>query len=374
MPTNPGRTAIPAFRRAARVALLALGVLAAQATPALANSHSEAPAYQLSIVEGESTLPEYQIVSTSGSVHPSAPVAISIVRGGLVVARGSGSEGGVWLSQVPLPGDVVNLESPVGNIVGSVVYDGLPSIDSTVCAGSTSFSGVRSGGEPVEGGYYSLELHTDHYGHTERRQTGSGSAQVTVLSGATYAGNFLAPLQIGQTVWASESLQTPLAGGATFTYSSENARPVGACPAPPAPSPPPPPAPALGGSLLKLLRTTIHKLLVSGWTTLVDINQPGTVTEDLYQQGGAIPARASSVQHSARHKRHQRRPPALLLARGSNTAASAGTVSVKLRATVNGRRVLKHMSSVRAVLVTTLSTAGAKKVVTLEQRTVTLHR
>ena len=69
MPTNPGRTAIPAFRRAARVALLALGVLAAQATPALANSHSEAPAYQLSIVEGESTLPDGSNLSLDCSVE-----------------------------------------------------------------------------------------------------------------------------------------------------------------------------------------------------------------------------------------------------------------------------------------------------------------
>ncbi len=363
------RTALPGLRRLTRIALLALGVLAVQAAPAAANSHSsEAPEYSLSIVEGESTLPEYQILSTSGSVHPSAQVAVSIVRGGTTVARGTGTEG-VWLSQVPQPGDVVNLESPVGNVVGSVVYDGLPSIDPTVCAGSIDFSGQRTGGDPVEGGYYSLELHTDHYGNTSLRRTSSGNAQVTVLSGPAYAGNFLTPLAIGQTVWASESLQTPLAGGATFTYSSETERPVGACPVPPAPPPPPPPAPALSGSVAKLVRITIHRLLVSGWLTHVTINQPGTVTEDLYQQGGRLPAVAAS----AKHKRHPRKPPAVLLARGSASAKSAGTVSVTIRVTAQGRRKLKHMSSIKAVLVTTLRSSGGK-VITLEPRSVSLHR
>src|ERR1700674_2780646 len=205
MLTNAGRMAIPAFRHASCLALLALALLA---VPAHANSHgSEAPEYSLSIVEGESTLPEYQILSTSGSVHPNAPVAVSIVRGGLVVARNS-SNGGVWLSQVPQPGDVVNLESPAGNVVGFVRFDGLPTIAPAVCAGSPSFSGQRTGGEPVEGGYYSLELHTDHYGNSNLRKTSSGAAQVSVLSGAAFGGSFLTPLAIGQTVWASESLQT----------------------------------------------------------------------------------------------------------------------------------------------------------------------
>jgi hypothetical protein len=370
MPINAGRMATLGFRCAARLVLLTLGMLAMQAAPAAANSHgSQAPEYSLSIVEGESTLPEYQIVSTSGSVHPAAPVVITISSGGVVHAQASGNEG-AWLSQVPQPGDVVNLESPANHVVGSVVYDGLPSIDPTVCAGSTNFSGQRTGGEPVEGGYYSLELHTDHYGNTSLRRTSSGQAQVSVLSGSVYAGSFLTPLALGQTVWASESLQTPLAGGATFTYSSENARPVGACPAPPpAPAPPPPP-PALGGALARLVRVTIHRLLISGWLTQVTINQPGTVTEDLYQLDGTLPAVAAT----AKHKRHRRKPPAaMLLARGSASAKSAGTVSVVLRATAQGRHTLKRLKSVKAVLITTLhSNSGTK--LTLERRSVSLHR
>lgn len=350
--------------------LLVFGAFAsAPIAPAAANSGPEGPEYSLSIVEGESTQPEYGIVHTSAHVHPSASLAVSIMRGGIVIARDPGQDN-VWLSQVPQVGDIVTMESPIGSVVGSVIYDGLPSIDPTVCAGSINFSGQRSAGQTVEGGFYSLALYTNPYSHeTSQRRTSSGPAQVTVLSGSAYAGNFLAPLALGQTVWATESLQTPLAGGATFTYSSENDRPVGACPAPPPPPPAPPAPPALQGALARLLHTTIHKLLTSGWLTHVTINQPGTVVQDLYQQGGTLPAFAS-----AKHARHKRKPPpALLLARGSAKASTPGTVSIVLHVTSKGRRKLKHAKRMKAVLVTTLvSTAGAK--LTLGERPVTLHR
>ena len=120
-------------RGACLTLLVALGTLLAPAAQADANSGHEGTEYALSIVEGESTMPENSILHTSGWVHPGAQVVVSIVRGGVTVARESGHEG-VWLSQVPQVGDVVNLESPAGHPIGSVVYDGLPSIDPTVCA------------------------------------------------------------------------------------------------------------------------------------------------------------------------------------------------------------------------------------------------
>jgi hypothetical protein len=325
------------------------------------------PEYSLSIVEGESTLPEFQIAGTSARVEPRAPAVISIIRGGIVVAQSTGTEY-MGTSQVPQVGDQVTLQSPPGNVVGSVIYDGLPSIDPTVCAGSASFSGQRSGAEPVSGGYYSLTLHTDPYGHTSERETNSGQAQVTSLAGPAYAGNFLTPLSLGQTVQATESLETPLAGGAIFTYSSENDRPVGACPLPPVIVPPPPP-PALQGLISRLPRITIRKLLKSGWPTQVSINQPGTVIEGLYLQGGRLPAHASSTKKKSTPKR---KPAALLLARGSTSTPVAGKVNVLLRATAKGRRRIKHASKVKAVLITTLvSSSGAK--LNLGHRSVTLR-
>ncbi len=370
-----GRLFVSGFPRAAGFArgacltlLLALGALLVPAVQAGANSHHESTEYSLSIVEGESTMPQDSILHTSGWASSGAQVVVSIVRGGVTVALESHNEG-AWLSQVPQVGDVVNLESPANHLIGSVVYDGLPSIDPTVCAGSANFSGQRSSGQTVEGGYYSFTA-PDHYGNVHK--TNLGTAQVTSLVGSGYAGSFLAPLAIGETVWATESLQTPLAGNATFTYSSENDRPVGACPPPPpAPAPPPPP-PALQGSIFKLLRTTIHKLLVSGWLSEVTINQPGTVVEDLYQQEGIVPAFAARV-GAKRRARPRKKPPAVLLARGSASAKAPGTVSVMLHATPQGRRKLKHAKRVAAVLITTLHSSSGQTL-TLERRSLSLHR
>jgi hypothetical protein len=360
------RAALTSSIGAPRAVCLILLVLGACLVPAAAVMATPAnPEYFLSVVEGETTRPEEPITSTSASVRHTRDVTVSIVRGGIVVARSSGNEG-AYLSQVPQVGDVVTLESPLGVLIGAVAYDGLPSLDPTVCAGSVSFSGQRSTGETVEGGAYSFGSHTDPYGHTNFFRTGAAQAQVTVLSGPAFAGNFLAPLGIGQTVWASESLQTPLAGGSTFTYSSETDRPVAGCP--PAPIAAPAPPPPLQGSILRLLRTTIAKLLKSGWNSQVTINQPGTVIQDLYLQGGTLPAFAAK----AKSKHHPRKPPALLLARGSAGSAAGGRVTVHLKVTAKGRKRLKHATSVKAVLVTTL--VGKSGKLSLGHHTVTLHR
>jgi hypothetical protein len=352
------------------LALLALGV---GAGPVWATPPSP-PKYTLSITEGETTQPEDSIIGTSGSVHPSASVAVSIIRGGIEVSRASGEEGYAGMASIPAPGDVVNLESPTGphgypggKIVGSFVYDGLPSIDPTVCAGSANFSGQRSTGQTVQGGYFSDLARPYH--RFERKN--SGQAQITLLSGSAFGGGFLAPLAFGETVWASESLETPLEGGAIFTYESENERPVGACPAPPPPPPPLPPPPALQGSIFKFARTTIHKFLKSGLLDEVTINQPGTVIQDLYLQDGKLPAFAAA---SKKGKHHPRKvPPAQLVGRGSTTATSPGTVSVLIHVTGKGRHLLSHRKQVQLVLVTTLrSTSGAK--LNLARRTVTLKR
>ncbi len=94
-----------------------------------------------------------------------------------------------------------------------------------MCAGSTNFSGQRTAGYTVEGGYYTVVPHPSYFA----RRNG-GLAQVQVLTGSSFGGGFLTPLVSGETVYAVESLTSPLAGGATFTYSSENDRPVGGCP------------------------------------------------------------------------------------------------------------------------------------------------
>jgi hypothetical protein len=337
----------------------------AVASPAAARS-SGPTVYTLTISEGETTLPEDSIESTSGSVsNNEGQVQVSIVRGGTVVAR-SHPGSGTWMSQVPLVGDTVNLELSSGAVVDSVVYDGLPSMTPTVCAGSTNFSGQNSSGETVKGEAASLVVQIEKYGSSVK-EVNPQRAQVTILSGTTFGGSFLAPLEAGQTVTASESLETPLASGAIFHYTSEYSRPVGACP-PIAAPPPPPPPPALQGTL-KLPHVTLLSLLKSGLRDLVTINQPGTVTQDLYLEGGTLPAFAATRKGS----HHKKPPPALLLARGAVVASSAGTVTVSLKLTAKGRRKLKSAKSVKAVLVTTLRTnSGAS--LTLARRRFSLRR
>ena len=143
--------------------LLALVMTGVAAAPAEARSPS--PRYTLSITEGETTQPEHSIISTVGRVESEeeqhASVAVSIIRGGVEVSRSSGGDGYAGMSSIPAPGDVVNLELPTGpkghpggRIIGSFVYDGRPSIDPTVCAGSVNFSGQRSTGQTIQGGNF----------------------------------------------------------------------------------------------------------------------------------------------------------------------------------------------------------------------------
>ena len=335
--TSPfSRFAEGAHPRAILVLPALLAAVGASSLPssALANSQPSPPRYSLSIVEGESTLPEDVIANVSASVHPKAPAALSIVRGGVAVARANGEEG-AWLSQVPQVGDVVTLESPAGTTVGSVVYDGLPSIDVTVCAGSTHFSGQRSSGEELEGGYYSLAVHTDPYGKTNIVETGAGRAQVTVLSGRGYEGSFLAPLSIGQTVWATESLQTPLAAGAMFTYSSEIDRPVGACPAPPAAATSPARGARPAGLRAQAHPHDVPQAAEFGSADEVTINQAGTVVEDLYIGGGKLPAYASA-------KGDGTRPPRAGVAPGTEGPRCCSDEAPRSQAGGQGRRASSH--------------------------------
>ncbi|MGA9876929.1 MAG: hypothetical protein WBQ21_14095 [Solirubrobacteraceae bacterium] len=360
MPVGTGRLLI--MRGFVGVLCVALAALAGVglAAPAVSSAHDKAPEYSLSVVEGADTQPEDAIEHVSGGVNSEAEVAVSVIHDGLVVDKQSG-KGGVWLSQVPQVGDTVTFESQ--GFATAVTYDGLPSLEPTVCAGSTDFSGQRTAGYTVEGGYYTVVPHPSYFA----RRNG-GLAQVQVLTGSSFGGDFLAPLVSGETVYAVESLTSPLAGGATFTYSSEYDRPVGGCPPPPSPPPPPPPL-ALAGAFSKFTGISIVKLLRSGWSTHVTINQSGKVVEDLYQHTGVLPAFAAT----SKRKRSRKEPKALLLARGTATAKGAGTVTVTMHLTAAGRRLLKHAHSVKVVLVTTLTASSGAKLA-LGRRSLTLHR
>ncbi len=327
--------------------------------------------YQLKVVEGESTLPEYEsIASTSASVPSHAQAVLSIVRDGTTIYRTIG-EGGAWLPQVPQTGETVTLESPAGTPIAALVYDGKPALSSSVCAGSADFAGESTAGDTVEGFYERQALQRDPYGRvvgTERVQY--GEAQVKTLSAGVFGGDFLQPLELGQDVGAIESIKTLLGNGQTFTYTSEFERPVGACPPPPPPpiAPAPAPAPLLHGTLT-LDPVTIARLLRSGWRDQVSINQPGTVLQALYLQDGALPAQAARVSR----KHHRKQHAAILLATGKAQASTPATVTVVLHLSSRGRHLLASMKGARVVLLTTLhSTSGATQ--TLARRPVWLNR
>ena len=362
------------IRRASAPALalpLALLLLGGSA-PAASATSSHGPKYSLRIVEGETNFPEYEpIAFTGASVQPSGQVAVTIIRNGTRVYRDEDEHGSAGLGQAPEVGDTVTLEAPVGTLIASVVYDGLPSADATVCAGSTNFSGANSPGDIVEGTYVAKTPKFDPYGHfAELQRTAFGEAQVKTLSGVAFGGSFLVPLALGETVTAIESLKTPLAGEATYTYTSENERPVGACPLPPPVFSPPPP-PILQGSIAKFLKASIRSFLRLGALDQVTINQPGTVTQELFLKGGVLPAFAALA--NSKSKAHSKPPAALLLAKGVSTAKAAGKVDVLLHLTARGRHRLKSSKSVKAVLITTLrSSSGAS--INLARRTITLHR
>jgi hypothetical protein len=338
------------------IALVALGLVSVVLTTATAAAAGAS--YYLSISEGSSTSPEYPVSGVSAGASGGL-VQITIRRSGTVVAQSPPNEFGFTsMSQVPQAGDVVNVESPPGAVVAGVTYDGLPSLDATVCAGSANFSGQRRPNATVSGGYYSLGTVANPYGGAHLGVVSFGEAQVSTLSGSVFAGSFLKPLASGETVFAEQRETSAPAGGGTFFYFSENSRPVGSCPLPPPAAPPAivakvvPPGPiALAGQVMQPTLTSIRRLLKSGWLLHVFINQPGTVIQNLYLQGGKLPAFA------AKHKQ-----AALLVARGSTTAARAGTVNVLLRATTRGRRALKHARRAKLVLITTLHSASGARI------------
>jgi hypothetical protein len=147
--------------------------------PAGAWAHDKAPEYSLSVVEGADTQPADTIERVSASASENAEVSVSLTHNGLVVALDTG-EGYAGLSQVPQVGDVVTFASQ--GFTTAVTYDGLPTIDPTVCVGSNNFSGQRTLGYTVEGGYYTVTPARRHIYHSQ-----DTLAQIQVLSRSSAA-------------------------------------------------------------------------------------------------------------------------------------------------------------------------------------------
>jgi hypothetical protein len=352
-------------------AIAALAVCVAAALGAPSSAAASGPLeYTLKVTEGVTTVPENSVAYTSAHANHKTQMRLNLVHNGVLTYTDPTSHGEwVGFPQVPVPGDVLTLESPFGTVVGSVAYDGLPSMDASVCAGSRNFSGQRSGAESVQGRYYTEAPVLDRYGHPipgQWQHVNEGFAQVTALAGSAFGGSFLAPLALGETVVATESIEEPLGGGAVFTYESETVRPVGACPVPP-PPPPPPPAPlipALRASIAKVMFPRLSALRRKGLHDQVLVNQRAFVVQDLFLAGGALPAHAS--------RRAHRPPPAVLLARGTAASGGAGSVTVTLRPTAKGWSRMRNARNLSVVLLTTVHNASGSSI-TLPARRLKLH-
>ena len=73
---------------------------------------------------------------------PGRQIAISLQRGGAVIADNTGTDA-AYRDVVVQPGDVLTA-SVDGQQVFNRAYDGLPTLDASVCGNATSFSGLRS--------------------------------------------------------------------------------------------------------------------------------------------------------------------------------------------------------------------------------------
>src|ERR1700678_3225345 len=147
-----------AVRPIAGCVLVILGLAALPAVAAAEN------VYGLSVSEGSSSS-GFSVADTNGFAEatPAHEARIAITRAGVRVAETPSGQGSFpFMSQVPQAGDVLSLESPLGTTVSSVTYDGLPTMDATVCAGSANFSGQRTPGTTLTGRYY-----TETYGGPE---------------------------------------------------------------------------------------------------------------------------------------------------------------------------------------------------------------
>jgi len=157
---------------------------------------------------------------------------------------------------------------------------------------------------------------------------------------------------------------------------------ITSAPAPPKPPaspaaslPLPPPAPPFQGTLSAVsLRLGIRDLLRGAFSDSVTLTGSGSVTQDLFAEGGVLPATATRVS-AAGHKKSKRLQSALLLAKGSARTTAAGTVKVTLRPTTAGKKALKTTHrSLRAVLITSVKDSRTGRVTNLPPQKLTLRR
>jgi hypothetical protein len=339
-------------RKVAVIAALTLTVVGIGASAAAASVYTY---ISVSVSpSGSSTIGSYFDTAVP---YPQPPAAVSIVHNGAVAATQTGP-GGAYMTAAPAVGDTVRVEQPPGNPIESIVYN--LTVDPSTCIGAKTISGQRSdpGAQvfayafvPSEGGYGTFT-----------------QAQITTLSGSTYAGTFPRALTSSDFVSVGETASFTRAYG-YFEYDGSLEKAVGACPPPPAKTS----GPATGprppkGSISINARRALRAFFRKGLTLTVSVDQPGRVVENVFLANGKLPGKASSV-GGAKSKRKR---GATLIGRGSVKVVKAGAVKVTVRPTRAAKR-LRRKRSLKVQFLTTLSNL-AGQATTLPPKRVTLKR
>ncbi len=213
-----------AVGRTSCLALLILGIAAAAApVPAAAWSEEPtAPEYSLSIVEGETTLP--------GRTDRSPPAATSEPRAEVVAEdhsttarswqQGTGSNGDVWLSQVPQVGDVVDARNAV-RTPGRLGRLRRPALDGP--DGLRRLDELLRTALPGNGSRRRAPTRWCPTPTATRRARPGGEAQVTALSGQSFARQLPDAPGVRQTVQAVERCKRPSPAGRPSPTPAERA-------------------------------------------------------------------------------------------------------------------------------------------------------
>ena len=200
-------------------------------------------------------------VAPAGASNRTLRSPSSIIRGGTTVVQRHRRKVARGSRRYRRWAIVVTLESPVGTRSGSIVYDGLPSIDPTVCVGLHELLRREH-----------VRLHGRRRSSTRRvaearplRAFTGGIRPARRSAGENAVGHDLRrhlppPAGARRDRRRDRVAQNASRRRSDLHVHQRNDRPVGACPAPP---PPPPPPPALQGVIVKLVHSTIHKLLNS---------------------------------------------------------------------------------------------------------------
>jgi hypothetical protein len=277
-------------------------------------------------------------------------VAITIVHNGAVAATQSGS-GFAEVPVLPAVGDTVQLEKPPGVVIESLLYDGRPTIDPSTCIGSRSISGQRSdAGMTVEASAYS----ESGYGNYQ-------DAQITSLSGTSYAGTFPHPLAGGDQLFVQQYEVYPRSYG-SFDYASGIQQAVPACPPPPVVPVAKPTSKAPRASIALNGKRALRAFFRKGLIVTVTVDQAGRIVEDMFLAKGKLPAKATK----------RKSKPAKLIGRGTATATKAGKVKVRVRPTKGAKR-LRKKRKLSVAFLTTVTNLG-KQSTTLPPKRLKLTR